>query len=326
VSGERVDRRRFLRSATVGATVVSVASGGAYAASAADEKRAALPGANGRNAAATFRWFGTAGWRIDVGSRTLLVDPYLSRYETGMFSGAFDPTTPLKVATGTVDQHVGKPETVLVTHSHWDHFNDVPYIAQRTGARVIGTMTTYNLALASDVPSGQLGLVKGGEVLDFGSYTVEVIASLHSRNPAYSIALPGVRLTRPEKPQTVADLPEGDTLAYQVTVKNGPSVFLMGGSDFVERNVAGLSPDIAMIAMQASDSTYAYAERILTALGRPSVVVPVHWDNFETELTNPPRPDPQVKPHLDAFVAAVRKISPRTKVVLPQYLTPYRFG
>lgn len=325
MSGQRVDRRRFLRSATVGATVVSVAGAGAYGASATEEKRAAVTGANAKSTAATFRWFGTAGWRIDVGSRTLLVDPYLSRYETGMFTGSFDPTTRLTVATGTVDQHVGKPETVLVTHSHWDHFNDVPYIAQQTGARVIGTMTTYNLALASDVPSGQVGLVKGGEVLDFGSYTVEVIASLHSRNSAYSVALPGVRLTRPEKPQTVADLPEGDTLAYQVTVKNGPSVFFMGGSDFVERNVTGLSPDVAMIAMQASDSTHAYAERIITALGRPSVVVPVHWDNFETELTNPPKPDPGVKPHLDAFVAAVRKISPRTKVVLPQYLTPYRF-
>ncbi|WP_329244466.1 MBL fold metallo-hydrolase [Actinoallomurus sp. NBC_01490] len=325
MSGQRVDRRRFLRGATVGATVVSVAGAGAYAASATDEKRAAVPSANSRSTAATFRWFGTAGWRIDVGSRTLLVDPYLSRYDTGMYTGSFDPTTELTVDTGTVDRHVGKPETVLVTHSHWDHFNDVPYIARKTGARVIGTMTTYNLALASEVPSDRVGLVKGGEVLDFGAYTVEVIASLHSRNAAYSVALPGVRLTRPDKPRTVADLPEGDTLAYQVTVKDGPSVFFMGGSDFVERNVTGLSPDIAMIAMQASDSTHAYAERIITALGRPSVVVPVHWDNFETALTNPPKPDPDVKPHLDAFVATVRKVSPRTKVVVPRYLTPYRF-
>ncbi|GAB3989543.1 MBL fold metallo-hydrolase [Actinoallomurus acanthiterrae] len=330
MSGQRVDRRRFLRSATVGATVV--AGVGAYAASAAGEQRAATgeqaaaTRVSGESTAVTFRWFGTAGWRIDVGSRTLLVDPYLSRYKTGMFTGSFDPATKLSVATGTVDEHVGRPETVLVTHSHWDHFNDVPYIAQRTGARVIGTMTTYNLALASEVPSGQLGLVKGGEVLDFGAYTVEVVASLHSRNKAYSIGLPGVRLTRPDKPRTVADLPEGDTLAYQVTVKNGPSVFFMGGSDFVERNVSGLSPDVAMIAMQASGSTYEYAERIITALGRPSVVVPVHWDNFETELTNPPQPDPDVKPHLDAFVATVRKVSPRTKVVLPEYLTPYDFG
>lgn len=53
-------------------------------------------------------------------------------------------------------------------------------------------------------------------------------------------------------------------------MKGGPSVFFMGGSDFVERNVAGLSPDVAMIAMQASDATHAYAERIVTALGRPT--------------------------------------------------------
>ncbi|MCO5987834.1 MBL fold metallo-hydrolase [Actinoallomurus spadix] len=323
--GKRVDRRRFLRGATVGATVATAAATGASGAPASGERPKARR-AGGTSTAVTFRWFGTAGWRIDIGSRTLLVDPYLSRYDTGLFRGAFDPATELTVDTATVGENVGRPETVLVTHAHWDHFNDVPYIARTTGARVIGTMTTCNLALASDVPSGRLGLVKGGEVLDFGDYTVEVVASLHSRNAAYSVGLPGVRLTRPDKPRTVADLPEGDTLAYQVTVKGGPSVFFMGGSDFVERNVAGLSPDVAMIAMQASDATHAYAERIVTALGRPSVIVPVHWDDFETPLTNPPKPDPQVEPHLDAFVSTVRKVSPRSEIVLPSYLTPYHFA
>ncbi|GAA4618886.1 MBL fold metallo-hydrolase [Actinoallomurus liliacearum] len=324
MSGQRVGRRVFLRGAG-GATVASVAAASVFAPSTTGQAQAA-PRARKKSTAATFRWFGTAGWRIDIGARTLLIDPYLSRYSTGMFDGKFNPATELTVDTETIDENVGKPETILVTHSHWDHFNDVPYIAQKTGARALGTMTTYNLALACDVPSSQLSQVKGGEVLDFGAYTVEVVASLHSRNASYSVAFPGVRLSRPEKPKTVGDLPEGDTLNFQVTLKDGPSVFFMGASDFVERNVTGLSPDIAMIAMQASGSTYDYAERVITALNRPSVIVPVHWDDFEVELDNPPKPDPSTKPHMDDFIATVQKISPRTKVVVPEYLTPYQFG
>jgi hypothetical protein len=62
-----------------------------------------------------------------------------------------------------------------------------------------------------------------------------------------------------------------------------------------------------------------------TALDRPAAVVPVHWDNFEVALKNPPIHDKTAKPHLDAFVAAVGKISPRTRILTPSYLTPYTF-
>jgi hypothetical protein len=99
----------------------------------------------------------------------------------------------------------------------------------------------------------------------------------------------------------------------------------MGASDFVERDLTGLAPDVAMIGIPASDATHDYAERLMAALDRPATVVPVHWDNFEVALKNPPIPDKAAKPHLDAFVATVRRISPRTRILMPRYLTPYTF-
>ncbi|GAA4206915.1 hypothetical protein GCM10022252_69820 [Streptosporangium oxazolinicum] len=173
-----------------------------------------------------------------------------------------------------------------------------------------------------------LSPVKGGEVLDFGDYVVEVVASLHSRNANYSVVFPGVRLTRPEhRPENISELPEGDTLAFQVTVKGGPSVFLMGDSDFVERNLTGLAPDVAMIpTTTSSSSTYDHVPRLLRALDMPRVVVPVHWDNFEVELRNPSRTDEKSRKSLAELVAAVRGVSPKAKVVIPDYLTPHTFG
>lgn len=275
--------------------------------------------------AATFRWLGTSGWRIDVGTKTLLVDPYLSRFKTGLFEPPFNQDTELTVDTTRIADHPGTPQAILVTHTHWDHFNDVPHIAGQTGARVFGTLTAYHLGLAYGLPTSQLAPVKGGEVLDFGDYTVEVVASAHSRNAAYSMAFPGVRVTPPPRPATIADLPEGDTLAYQVTVRGGPSVFFMGASDFVERNLAGLAPDVAMIAVPSTDVTHAYVPRLLAALDWPGTVVPVHWDNFEVELRNPPTVTGKDKDRLDLFVAAVRDAAPRTRILLPEYLTPYTF-
>jgi L-ascorbate metabolism protein UlaG (beta-lactamase superfamily) len=276
--------------------------------------------------AATFRWLGTSGWRIDIGASTLLVDPYLSRFHTGLFDGVFDAAKQLSVAAPTVDKHAGSPQTILVTHTHWDHYNDVPHIAARSGARVFGTLTAYHLGLAYGLPTSQLAPLKGGEVLDFGSYTVSAVAALHSRNANFSMAFPGVRLAAPPLPATIADLPEGDTLAYQVTVDGGPSVFFMGASDFVEHNLTGLNPDVAMIAVPSTDVTHDYVPRLLTALDRPATIVPVHWDNFETPLENPPTVSPSDRKRLDGFVAAVRRVAPRSRVLLPEYLTPYTFG
>ncbi|MEU1684058.1 MBL fold metallo-hydrolase [Micromonospora sp. NPDC005707] len=322
------DRRRFLRDAAVGTAAVSTAGLVAGASAAPAQAATAAPVAAAgprRSGAVSFRWWGTSGWRIDIGDRTVLVDPYLSRYDTGLFKGAFNENTRLKVDTTVVDPLVDRAENILVTHTHWDHFNDVPHIAGRTGARVVGTLTAYHLGLAYGLPSTQLAPVRGGEVLDFGAYTVEVVSSLHSRNAAWSMAFPGVLLSRPPKPETISDLPEGDTLAYQIRVDGGPSVFFMGASDFAERNLAGLAPDVAMVASAASTSTADYVPRLMAALDHPKVVVPVHWDNFETPLTNPPTVAPKDRERLDDLIAAVRKASPRSRVLVPEYHTAYHF-
>ncbi|MEV7328933.1 MBL fold metallo-hydrolase [Micromonospora sp. NPDC093244] len=322
-----LDRRRFLRDA---AATTALVSAGGLAAGAATPAQAAPPVAaptptTRRTGAVSFRWWGTAGWRVDIGDRTVLVDPYLSRIDTGLFTGAFTTDTPLTVRPDVIDPRVDRAMTVLVTHTHWDHFMDVPYIAGRTGARVFGTLTAYHLGLAYGVPSTQLSSVKGGEVLDFGDHTVEVVGSLHSRNPSYSLAFPGVRVSQPPRPATIADLPEGDTLGYLLRVERGPSVYFTGASDVAERNLTGLAPDVAMVAMQNATTTGDYLPRLLAGLDYPKVVVPVHFDNFETPLENPPPVAPTDRARLDDMIAAVRRISPRSRVLVPEYETAYHF-
>ncbi|MFF0466454.1 MBL fold metallo-hydrolase [Micromonospora zamorensis] len=322
-----LDRRRFLRDTAATTALVTtggLAAGAATPAHAATPTAAPTPTAR-RKGAVSFRWWGTAGWRVDIADRTVLVDPFLSRIDTGLFTGAFKTDTPLTVRADVIDPRVEKATTVLVTHTHWDHFMDVPHIAKRTGARVFGTLTAYHLGLAYGVPSTQLSPVKGGEVLDFGDHTVEVVGSLHSRNPSYSLAFPGVRVSQPAQPATIADLPEGDTLGYLLRVDGGPSVYFTGASDVAERNLTGLSPDVAMVALQNATTTGDYLPRLLAGLDYPKVVVPVHFDNFETALQNPPPVAPTDRTRLNDMIAAVRRISPRSRVLVPEYETAYHF-
>lgn len=320
-SGRGPDRRTLLRGAALGAAAPLIPATAASASATAGRGR----GGDGAAArAASFRWLGTSGWRIDVDGRTLLFDPYLTRFCTGLFDGGLNAETDLVTEPEIVDAHIDRADVVLVSHSHWDHLADVPYIAKTTGARVIGTETTYHLLTALEVDPGQISVVKGGEVLDLGWITIEVVPSLHSRNKNCSYFAPGTLTAPPAKvPTTIADLPEGDTLAFQVTPgERGPSAFLMGASDFSERAVRGLRPDLAMIAVPTKNSTtHRYVPRLLSALDNPGVVVPVHWDNFELSLDEPPVRDPET--NLDTFLAEVGRVSPASRIVVPDYRTSY---
>ena len=57
--------------------------------------------------------------------------------------------------TATVDAHVPRADWVMLSHSHFNHCMDVPYIAQRTGAVVIGTESTASVAQNGGVPEDQ---------------------------------------------------------------------------------------------------------------------------------------------------------------------------
>ncbi|MGA4838337.1 MBL fold metallo-hydrolase [Streptomyces sp. G45] len=318
----RPGRRTLLRGAALGAAAPLVPSTPLVPATAAD--RAAAPGGRAAHGV-SYRWLGTSGWRVDLQRRgetaTVLVDPYVTRFSTGLFTGAFDPATRLRTDQALVRRHAGTPEVICVTHTHWDHLNDVPYLAKSTGARVIGTETTYHVLRSLGVDPGRISVVKGGEVLAFDGYVVEVAASRHSRNGAYSYFAPGTLTAPPATaPRTISDLPEGDTLAFKVTPDGAPSALFTGASDFDERSFRGLAPDIAMLAVASTAATHRYVPRLLDALDRPDVVVPVHWDDFERPLSEPPRKDGT---DLDDFLAQVRAVSPGSRLVVPDYATVY---
>jgi len=278
---------------------------------------------------ASFAWLGTSGWRVRTPTTTVLVDPYVTRFDTGLAAGAFTPTTRLRVDTAALDDALGAPrsadgvvDAILVTHTHWDHFADVPHLARTRGATVFSTLTGYHLALAMGVPQKQLAVVRGGEEMHLGDLVLRVVPSLHSRTATGALLFPGVRTQVPARPRTVADLPEGDTLSFLLRSPQGRSVLLLGGSDYDDQALRGLRVDTVALPVPSTEVTADYAGRLLTALDDPAQVVLVHWDDFESPLTNPPRADDATRARVTALTEQIERLSPRTRVVVPEYGTP----
>jgi L-ascorbate metabolism protein UlaG (beta-lactamase superfamily) len=323
-----VSRRQFLGAGLAAGVAAAAADWGksvllpGLAEGAATPGKAGGPGTSGVN----FKWFGTDGWEITFGNKTILLDPWFSRFDSGFFSGKFDPATPIKVEEAVIDQQIKKADQILIGHGHWDHMADIPYIAKKTGATVIGSETHANVLRASGVAEGKIVQVKGGELMQFEGYTIEVFPGLHSMGPTKKHAVPGHLYSVPPAPTKVGDMPEGDSLIYLITIAEKYRIFLMSTANFVERAITGLKPDVALVASIFANQIHDFTPRLFKALNHPKVILPTHWDNFEKPYAEGPQDlravfgDPA---NLDLWVKEAKRFSPKSQIVVLKFFESY---
>jgi L-ascorbate metabolism protein UlaG (beta-lactamase superfamily) len=173
-------------------------------------------------------------------------------------------------------KHVGY---ILVSHTHWDHALDVPYIAAKTSAEIIGSESTANLALASGVKEDKMIPIKGGEDYDFQNFSVRVIPSLHT--PLNNRHLLDTRvLPRNAKvPLRRGDYVEGGTYSFLIRI-GGHQILTMSSVNYIERELEGLRPDVLLLVPGSGVSIYRYVERLMSTLGEPPMIFFTHWDKF----------------------------------------------
>jgi L-ascorbate metabolism protein UlaG (beta-lactamase superfamily) len=286
--------------------------------------------ADDKTAQVTLRYLGTAGWEISDGATVILIDPYLSRIfgpqppgrppyvrasgDTRPPYGWHDLAVP---DVAVIDAHIPRADFVLVTHTHYDHVLDVPHIALKLRATVIGTESTENVMRAYNVPEEQLITVHGGEDYEFGAFSLKVIPSLHSpldQKHYYSSAKTPAGL---KAPLTLEQMhAEGGTLAYLIRFR-GHQILAFGGMNYIEREVEGLEPDVVLVGAAGSrKEIYDYSGRLMRDLRFPPVVLPTHWDNFTAPYAASQQPALDA---LQSFVQEINAASPKTKVIVPKY-------
>ncbi|HET9988581.1 MAG TPA: MBL fold metallo-hydrolase [Kofleriaceae bacterium] len=255
-------------------------------------------------------YLGVAGWQLEAAGKTILTDPYFSR--------PADADQPLVPDAAAIAAHApARADLIVVGHSHFDHLLDAAAVAQRTGAELVGSLSTMRVAIASGVAANQLTGISGGEDLARTGFSVRVIPSLHSMLGAADAL--GEIVEAPQLPMPQSGYKAGGTFAYSIRIA-GREVLVLDTANFIERELAGIHPDIAIIAPGLREQIRDYSCRLMHVLGDPPVVLVTHFDDWHhAPADQPPSDDTQ------RFVAEIQRCSPHTRVMVPKHFDRMTF-
>ncbi|HUR70388.1 MAG TPA: MBL fold metallo-hydrolase [Candidatus Limnocylindrales bacterium] len=257
------------------------------------------------------KWLGTAGWEIRVADVVILVDPFLTRREAAA-------GVEWKTNEEEVNRIITKADFIFAGHSHADHIADIPVIAKRFGAKVIGSRTTTNIALTAGIDKAQLMTIRGGEKLEFNDFSVQVIESQHG------VLNRGGRRRQP-KPEEVLR-PWSGAINGDAFVEGGSYLyyFSFGGlrllhqstGNFIEENLTGLQPDVAILA---ENGNYHWNDAL--KILRPKTVIIHHYDEWRTPFTDG-IPDSNRR-RAQRFERLIKSWNKQVKVIIPELLEPF---
>ncbi|MEO7732451.1 MAG: MBL fold metallo-hydrolase, partial [Kofleriaceae bacterium] len=188
--------------------------------------RASIPAPTGAppapRAPIALTYLGVAGWQLEAADKVVITDPYLSR--------PADAEAPLVPDAAAIAAHTpARADLVLVGHSHHDHLLDAPSVALRTGAPLLGSLSTIRVGRASGLDDDHLIAVAGGDDLAFAGFSVRAIPSLHSRIGDRSLF--AEIAADPKLPMPAAQYRDGGTLAYLIRIA-GHEVLVLDTANF----------------------------------------------------------------------------------------------
>jgi len=242
----------------------------------------------------TVRFTGTSTLLFSDGETAWMVDGWFSRFgPRALFSGEIAPDH-AAIERGLERNGVDRLAVVIPVHSHFDHAMDSPEVARRTGAVLLGSPSTANIARGVGLPEDQIRVAKDREPVVFGRFEITLIETRHFEFPD-----PEVRKQALEDPEITAPLvpPVGAFdyrlgTPYAIHVRHPLGRFLVQGSaGFVEGGLAGFDADIVFLGIgglgtQTADYREIYWQETVTTTGARHVI-PIHWDSLMGPIEGP---------------------------------------
>ena len=249
------------------------------------------------------RWLGTAGFVLKTPSRTVVLDPFVTR------PGLLEMLGPLVPNEALIEREIPDADDVIIGHSHYDHILDAPSLCVRTGARLIGCPSACNVGRAGGVPEAQLLSTTGNEDIPCGeSLVARGIPSAHGKVYGY-VPLKGAIDTPPSWPPRNRELRHGIVFNWYLehTLPDGSPLRILhvDSAEFFPERLEGVRADVLCLCAIGRNYRPRYLEE-LVEITQPRWIVPCHWDWLFDPFDAPPRQLPGVD--LRGFVEEIENV------------------
>lgn len=238
--------------------------------------------------AVTARFMGTSSVLFRDSSTAVLSEGFVSR--PGPLRVKFGKIAPDTARATHALRCLGVDtlDAVFTTHSHYDHAMDAPVMAEKTGARLIGSASTRWLGLGYGLPDKQITVVGPRDTITFGSFHLTFIESAHAPGDRY----PGVIREPVRLPAPTAQY-KGDTVMSVILKHAAGSILVHGTAGFRHEKLAGQRADVVYLAIgelskQSRDFVDALWREVVVATCARRVFV-MHWDDQFRGLDKPLR-------------------------------------
>jgi L-ascorbate metabolism protein UlaG (beta-lactamase superfamily) len=229
-------------------------------------------------------WLGVTTLLFDDGATRLLTDGFFSR------PGALDLALDRDVAPdlagierALAEAGIDRVAAVIPVHSHYDHAMDAGEVAKRTGAVVVGSASTAQLARGAGLPEERIVVPAEGAPLRFGAFRVTLHRSRHAPIVGGKPPFPGTIDAPLVPPAPVSAWREGASYSIAVAHPRGTAL-VQGSAGFLEGALDAVDADVVLLGVGGLDRLgrdYAgrYWRETVTRTGARRVF-PIHWDDL----------------------------------------------
>jgi L-ascorbate metabolism protein UlaG (beta-lactamase superfamily) len=221
-------------------------------------------------------WLGQAGFRLDLGDSSFVVDPWVSPHENRLI-----PAPPLDAAADGVT-------ALLITHEHFDHLDlgFLPTLLERSPTVTVVLPEALVGLVDGVVPESQMVTVNPHDLVEVGGVEIDVVPAIHG-------------VTMDDAYGDGSSLGGGPRFVGYV-FRGRPCIYVAGDTivtDDVANALSRLEIEIAMLPINGRDAereaqgivgNMDAREAVELALAiRATRLLPYHWDGYAGNTVSP---------------------------------------
>ena len=266
------------------------------------------------NSLFTATYLGASSILISDGATTILTDGFITR--PSMYSLLFTKIKPDKkhIKKTLKKINIKKIDAIITLHSHHDHAMDSAVVADYTGAFIIGSLSTANIAKSYNFDN--IKIINAKKSFKIGDFTITVIPSLHtvmSKNISNLVGIGKEIAKEFTTPTYFTDYKEGGTYSLFIEHKKG-NIFINGSTNFIKGSLSTYKAQtvflgIANLSDNSKEFQEEYFKEVVISL-EAKKVIPIHWDDFTKNMNEDTRPMPRI---FDDFKSNMNFLITQTK-------------